>query len=99
VKIPVRVSSVVRGFATSRVLTAGAIGSAPALAAQSTAGDYSAQPAGLLHITGSTPGVMPQPSAERRWLPDFRVSGFVSRTFGMLGGGAAIAGVGNRLPR
>jgi hypothetical protein len=61
----------------------GAIFSARALAVQSTADDVSAQSADSLNITGSTAGVTPQPSAERGWLSDFHVSGFVSQTFGM----------------
>jgi hypothetical protein len=83
VKIPGRVSSVVRGFATSGALTVGAMFFARALAVQSTAGDISAQSADSLNITGSTVGVTPQPSAERGWLSDFHVSGFMSQTFGM----------------
>jgi hypothetical protein len=49
----------------------------------SFAGDVSAQPANTLNITGSTAGILPQPSAERGWFSDFHVSGFVSQTFGM----------------
>ncbi len=54
-KIPGRLSGVVRGFATSGALAAVQFARAPAV--QSTAGDVSAQPADLLNITGSTAGV------------------------------------------
>jgi hypothetical protein len=77
VKIPGRVSSVVRGFATSEALAVRAIFSARALSLLSTAGDVPAQSADSLNITGSTAGVTPQQSA------DFQVSGFVSPTFGI----------------
>jgi hypothetical protein len=83
VKIPGRVSSVVRGFATSEALAVRAVFSTRVLAVQPTAGDVSAQSADSLNITGSTAGVTPQPSAERGWLSDFHVSGFVSPTFGI----------------
>jgi hypothetical protein len=75
VKIPVRVSSVVRGFTTSRLLAAGAIGSAPALAVRSWAGDYSAQPADSLIIAGSKAWVLAQPTSERERLSYLYVSG------------------------
>jgi hypothetical protein len=57
VKIPGRLSGVVRGFATSGALAIGAIFFAHALAAQSAAGDVSAQSADSHNITGSTAGV------------------------------------------
>jgi hypothetical protein len=82
VKIPVRVSSVVRGFVTSGAPAAGAIFFARALAVQPNADNVPAQSADSLNITGSTAGMTPQPSAERGWLGDFHVSGFVSQTFG-----------------
>jgi hypothetical protein len=75
VKIPGRVSSVVRGFATSRALAAGAVFFTAAPAIDSTAGNVAARSADSLDIAGSTAGVMPQPSAERGWLRDFHVSG------------------------
>ena len=74
-KIPGRVSSVVRGCATSRVLAAGAIGSAPAPAVHLTAGDVSAKSADSLNIAGSNAWVLAQPTSERGWLSDLYVSG------------------------
>ncbi len=67
-KIPGRLSGVVRGFATSGALAAVQFARAPAV--QSTAGNVSAQPADSLNITGSTARVTPQPSAERGWLSE-----------------------------
>src|SRR6266851_4263360 len=57
VKIPGRLSGVVRGFATSGALAIGAIFFARALAARSTARNISAQSADSHNITGSTAGV------------------------------------------
>jgi hypothetical protein len=57
VKIPGRLSGVVRGFVTSGALAVGAIFFARALAVQSTASDVSARSADSLNITGSTAGV------------------------------------------
>ena len=74
-KIPVRVSSVVRGFATSRGLAAGAIGSAPAPALHLTADDVSARSADPFNIAGSTAWVLVQPTLERGRLSDLYVSG------------------------
>ncbi len=68
-KIPGRLSGVVRGFATSGALVVPAIFFARALAVQSAAGDVSAQSADSLNITGSTAGVTLQPSATRSAAP------------------------------
>ena len=84
-KIPVRVSGVVRGCATSRVLAAGAIGSATALAVHFTAGDVLAKSADSLNITGSPAWVLAQPTSDRGRLSDVYVSGFVSQTIGLKG--------------
>ena len=67
-RIPGRVSSVVRGFATSGASAAVHLARAPAV--QSTAGDVSAQPADSLNITGLTARVTPQPSVEIGWLSE-----------------------------
>ena len=53
-RIPGRVSSAVRGFATSGALAVGATFFACALAVESTADDVSSQSANSLNITGST---------------------------------------------
>ena len=95
-KIPVRVSSVVRGFATSRALVAGAMSFAPALPVHLTAGDVSAKSAGSLNITDSIAGVVPQPSVERGWLTDFHVVGDCAPDIWHVRG-TAITGEGNRL--
>jgi hypothetical protein len=69
VKIPGRLSGVVRGFATSGALAIGAIFFARALAARSTARNISAQSADSHNITGSTAGVTLQQSATRSAAP------------------------------
>ena len=56
-KIPGRLSGVVRGFATSGALAIGAIFFARALAARSTVRNISAPSADSHNITGSTAGV------------------------------------------
>ncbi len=65
-KIPVRVSSVVRGFVTSGAPAAGAIFFARALAVQPNADNVPAQSADSLNITGSTAGITPQPFGGKR---------------------------------
>jgi len=84
VKIPGRVSDVVRSLAGSGVVAAVVFFSL-ALAAQSMAGAVSAQPANSLNITGSTAWLLAQPTSERGWLSDFHVSRFVSQTIGLKG--------------
>ena len=68
-KIPGRLSGVVRGFATSGAPSDGAVFFARAPAVQSTASDVSAQSADSHNITGSTAGVTLQPSATRSAAP------------------------------
>ena len=68
-KIPGRLSGVVRGFVTSGALAVGAIFFARALAARSTARNISAQSADSHNITGSTAGVTLQQSATRSAAP------------------------------
>ena len=89
-KIPLRMSSVDRGFARTGLIAGGAMVFLLALAALSMAGDVSPQPADSLNITSSTTGVLPQPTSEAGWLSDFHVSGFVSQTFGMWENPAAL---------
>ena len=83
-KIPGRVSDVVRSLAGSGVLAA-VVFFALALAAQSMAGAVSAQPANSLNITGSTAWVLARPTSERGWLSDSHMSGFVRQTIGLKG--------------
>jgi len=58
-----------------------------ALAAQSTAGDLSAQPRDSLGVVGSSTGALPQAggavAAESSWLQRFHVTGYLSEQFGM----------------
>jgi hypothetical protein len=85
VNIPGRMSSVVTGFARSVVVAAGAIFFVLALAAQSTAGDLSAQPRDSLGVVSSSTGALPQPggvAAESSWLQRFHVTGYLSEQFG-----------------
>ena len=96
VKIPVRVSSVVRGFATSKSLAAGAIFSAPALAVHLTAGDVSAKSADSLNITGSIAGGNATATSGRRVAEGLPCVGVCEPTIWHVGG-SAITGVGNRL--
>ena len=64
---------VVRGFATSKGLPAGAIGSAPARHLLITVDDVSARSADSLNIAGSTAWVLAQPTSERGRLSDLYV--------------------------
>ena len=74
-KIPVRVSGVVRGLAISRGPAVGAIGFAPALALHLTADGVLARSAESLNIAGSTARVLAQPTSERERLSDACVPG------------------------
>ncbi len=84
--IPGRMYDVFRSFARSGVVAAGAIFFVLALAAQSIAGDLSAQPRDSLGVVGSSTGALPQAggvAAESSWLQRFHVTGYMSEQFGI----------------